>query len=440
MPKLDDSILVKKFTKKSYRPWNLLDDFIEPSIPNKLEQSPNKISENSNVLENTQTSLEFDKANPGQTQDEIRTNSGQTKDKTKNKSGTNLGQTQDIEIETQDKLRAQPRTLIRTNPGQTQDNLDISSSFLSLVGLQLQITILIYEACKISRSKCTDPISIEYIANACKTSKLSIHKTIQRLEKKKILYRSHYKAGRGGWTQYGLYEAIFQEILHQETRDKLRTNSGQIQDKLGTQLRTQPRTSFSSSSSYINKSTTTNLQETEQKTSVLLCPDWESIDLLPLEKIGFTKNHLMQLVHQGKLSPEMVQDSIYAFAFDLNHNNKISDIRANPINYFMGILRNGLPYAFPENYESPQQLALRKYLESKKQVELHQSKLEDELMEKEFNDWVLTLSEEDVKEIMPSNLHKIKNNSSIRRGALREYFKKNNWPQVRSNLLKNIEN
>jgi hypothetical protein len=162
--------------------------------------------------------------NLGQTQDkprpERRTNLGQTQDKPK----TNLRQTQDKK----GLLHKKPRT----NLGQTQDILPILCNFYSLVGLQRKITLFIYEICKVSRSRITSPLSTEHLASTCQTTKFSVQKTIQRLENKKVISRNSFKNGRGGWTQYELSDAIFQEIMHEETQSKLRTNLGQNLGKL----------------------------------------------------------------------------------------------------------------------------------------------------------------------------------------------------------------
>lgn len=370
MPKVDDTLLVKKFTKKPYRPWNLLDEPVELSTPivSKPDQQKKRILQHDELINE----------NFGQLDDKHRQNIGQAKDKF----GENIGQSWD------------------SNPD--------SPSYLSLVGLQKKITFLIYEACKASRNKITDPISIEYISTACKTTKLSAHKTIQRLENKKIIYRSHFKVGRGGWTQYGLYESIFQEILHEETQDKLRTNVGQIQDK----LRTVPSS---------NKITITN--EYEKNLNL----GWQSVDLEPLKEIGFTKTHLQQIVQQEKLTIEMVQDSIYAFAFDLEYNNKQSSLKGTPLNYFMGIVRNGKPYAPPANYESPTDKAMRIYLESKKEQANNRDKLFKELFETSFQEWLSGLTDKLKNQIIPSEFKELKSEQP-KRAVLRRYFETELWP------------
>ena len=89
--------------------------------------------------------------------------------------------------------------------------------------------------------------------------------------------------------------------------------------------------------------------------------EWLEIDIEPLKKVGFTRTHLFQIASQKKLTPQMAQDSIYTFAFDLENNKKHENIKKDPVNYFMEILRSGQPYAPPSNYEAPQDKARRQY-------------------------------------------------------------------------------
>ena len=57
----------------------------------------------------------------------------------------------------------------------------------------------------------------------------------------------------------------------------------------------------------------------------------------------------------------LIQESINAFAFNLKENNKGKGLKTSPLNYLMGILRSGIPYAPPSNYESPESRAMNIY-------------------------------------------------------------------------------
>lgn len=418
---LSDEVL-KNFFNKAKKPLGTPDS--------QKENSQQLISiSHYRVFDEPDKTVDPETKNLGQSQDKLRTkpktNPGQSQDKPR----TYLGHNKGLQQETSDKLRTQPRTKPKTNLGQSQDNLLVVYNFSSLVGLQRKITLFIYEACKISRGKITSPLSIEHLADACQTTKLSVQKTIQRLENKKIILRNNFKNGRGGWTQYELSDTIFQEIIQEETQSKLRTNLGQTQDKPRSEPRTELRTDFSSSSSYINNKTTTS--GTEEMKS--LPEEWHTIRIDSLSDIGFTTTHLAQIAQQGKLTAEIVQDSIEAFAFDLKYNQKAKTLKGSPLNYFMGIVRNGQPYAPPGNYESPQDREMRIYLETKQKIEQDRVTREEELMKLAFDEWDREQSEEYKQSLIPED---IRHGRLLgpKQAALRSYFAKEIWPQKRKEL------
>ena len=79
---------------------------------------------------------------------------------------------------------------------QPQKNvIDNDIDFMQLTGLQKQITYYVYGLCKAKRDKITPPLAVEAIGKACEINKMSIRKTIQRLEEKKVLFRHAYKEG-----------------------------------------------------------------------------------------------------------------------------------------------------------------------------------------------------------------------------------------------------
>ena len=195
-----------------------------------------------------------------------------------NKVGTNSEQTQNkvgtkdaveplFPLETQNKVRTQLRTEPRTNLEQTQNKVGTKATLSSIVGLQRRIVVFVFEETKSSREKVTAPISIQNLAESCKTTSMAAQVTIRRLEKKGVLLRGEYKNGRGGWTRYELPNDLFQELLQQETQNKLRTNLEQSWNKLRSQPRTELRTSPSSSSSILNIYKTTTSEEVVQNQS-----------------------------------------------------------------------------------------------------------------------------------------------------------------------------
>ena len=345
---------------------------------------------------------------------------GQSEDKVRTQLRTNLGQSEDNAKrnlrQSEDKVRTQLRTKVRTNLGQSEDKTPVLGHFSSLIGLQRKITLFMYETCKISRSKITNALSIEHIANVCQTTKFSIRKTIQRLEEKKIITRNNFKNGRGGWTQYELADVVFKEIMQEETQEKLRTNLGQSEDKVRPQLRTELRTNSSSSSSNINTTTTE------------LSSEWQKINWSSLESIGFNAGHLTQLQRTETVKVEYVQDAIDHFAYDLAHNGKTKEIKTNPLSYFMGIMKRAGLYTAPDNYESETDKALRLYIEAKKIQQEKQAAMEVEIIELSYNDWISELTEDEKRSLLPDHALNSKLEGQ-KIAALKTYYKKNIWPE-----------
>jgi len=369
----------KPFVKKKYRPWDLLDegDFYVVT------------AQNDNQKQHTNQTQNERKANT-----QPNTNSVQIEHKVPTQNSS--------EKSTEHGPDTQPNTIVNTKLVQNEYKPDTYISLFELVGLQKKITLLVYELCKNNRSTVSEPLTLEHISEHLNIKIGSIKTTIARLEEKKILIRKEFKNGRGGWTKYELPKSIYNEALQLETAHKQHTNDTQTRHKPDTQPSTQLNTTSPSSSSFNNYITTTT--ETVKSQKINLNDDWLNVDIEPLKNIGFTKTHLEQLASQNLLLPKIVQDSIYAFSFDLVENNKAKELKGQPINFFMGILRKGNPYASPVNYESPQDKSMRIYVEQQRAIEAKRAAIEKEAFELAFNEWFKGLSEEEKKQYTPKFL------------------------------------
>ena len=198
---------------------------------------------------------------------------------------------------------------------------------------------------------------------------------------------------------------------------------------------------FSSSSSYTEpqnlKTTTTGEPELFNDGAMQLSPDWQEVECSPLSGIGFTQTHLVQIIRQNVLKPEVVQQSIYAFAFDLRVNGKAKEVRGAPLNYFMGTLRKGIEYAPPENYETPQAEARRKRIEYLQRAEQQKRDDEQKLLDLEFLSWKRELSESQIVALVPEWARKP---GQIQDSALKSHFEENVWPELRTNISGSDEN
>jgi hypothetical protein len=320
------------------------------------------------------------------------------------------------------------------------ERLEEKGKFFSLSGLQRHITIFIYELCRFARDKKTDPISIHQLSDKCRHTTKTVKNAINRLVKKGILFRNYFKNGRGGWTVYSIPSDIHQEILGMESVSKEIANWEQTGSKLAAKLTSKLVADASSSSGidYINTTTTGDLENSKLDN---LGADWLKIDIEPLSKIGFTKTHLMQIASQNKISTPIVQDSIYAFAFDLQENDKAKSIKGDPINFFMGIVRNGKPYTPPGNYESPQDKAMRVYRERMREIEQGRVAAEKEAIDLAYNNWFAQITDAQKKEFLPISMRqgaRLEKNKMLE-SAARGHFEAEIWPDKKNEIVGEIK-
>jgi biotin operon repressor len=380
------------------------------------------------ISEKNQKTNEINDTAHAETDNKLATNRQQTDNKTGNKPATNRQQTDNKKNHLKRNWQQTDNRFdnkLATNRQQTGNKLATKTSFSMLVGLQRTCLLFVYQSCKANRSKVTEPLSLEHVAQHLKRSSGAVKTTFQRLEEKRCLIRVSFKNGRGGWSIYELPENIFTEMLRQETDNKLATNRQQTDNKLASEL----ATNLSSSSSYINTTTTEATQN--------LTEEWQAIDMESLKDVGFTAIHLAQIAQQGKLSAEMVQDSIHAFDFDLKNNKKGATLKGSPLNFFMGILRNGQPYAPPSNYESPQDRKMRIYLKRKREIENARAAREDELIKLAFAGWEREQSEDNKQALLPEDI-RASRLLGAKQASLRAYFIREIWPQKRKELEKEI--
>ncbi len=417
----ENNLTKRKFKKSNYRPWNFLEElekeeelaFGDLGDKNNLEIYQKKLEPN---LSQSRAKLE----------PQLESNLRQSKVKLE----PNLSQSRV-------KLRTQLEPQLEPNLSQCRAKLKstplLSESFFSLIGLQRKILIFIHNQCKICRDKVTFPLSIENIATHCNTTFSSARKALQRLEKKQFIIRKEFKNGRGGWTRYELPNNTFQELMQYEnygqTQSKLEPNLSQSRAKLRTQL--EPQLEPSSLSSSSNKIDNINT------TTTALPESWSNLDFSIGQQFGFTNSHLIQLYKHGGIEAKMIQESIQHFAFDLEKNNKIKEIKTNPLSYFMGILKRVGAYAPPDNYESPKEEAMRIYLEKKKLLESKREVMEKEFLELSFKEWLNTLTENEIDHLIPYDVKKLKLEAP-KKAALRTHFEKTIWVFKKVEMMNDI--
>jgi len=368
--------------------------------------------------------------NPTQTLHNLNTNLTQTS----HNLNTNLTQTSH-------KPHTIPHTKLNMEPHTNLTQTSHKHIFSTLLyGNLKKVMLHIYNQCKFNGTH-EIIVSIGDISNHTKIAIGSINTTLTRLEQKGFISRLFSQGGKGGWKKIRINEQKYQEMLYLETLHKPHTNLTQTSHKPHTIPHTIPHTTSSSSSNIYNKTTTTS--EAENLSLGGLGEEWLEIDIEPLEKINFTKTHLTQIATQEKLTPQLVQESIYAFAFDLENNKRRESIKGDPLNYFMGILRIGKPYAPPSNYESPQDRAMRYYSERMREIEQNRLKMKEEAMNLAFNEWFNQLTSDQKLQFLPKILRKsakLGKSSRMLEESARAHFETEVWPERLAEILNNNHN
>lgn len=336
---------------------------------------------------------------------EVRTNWTQTEDKPDTNRTQKRAQTghkpdtsdaRSLSIST--KLDTKPDTVSDTKRAQTRHKPDTKTHFGELIGLQRRLVVFVYRSCQKARAKISEPLTIEHVASSLQIQAGSVKTSFRRLEEKKFLRRHSFKNGRGGWARFELSGDVFNALLHLETEHKLDTNWTQSAHKPDTEPDTEPDTSPpSSSSSDLKQNSNTTTTGAEN-----LGSEWLAVDCSPLTEVGakFGQSQIAQIAKAGGVTPDELQDSIRMFAFDLLHNQKRQSIKGDPLNFFIGILRNG-PYLPPQNYRSPQEIQKRAYVEWKRRQEENLKSLDWEIIDAEFQIWWNALSDDERNEHSP---------------------------------------
>jgi hypothetical protein len=288
---------------------------------------------------------------------------------------------------------------------------------------------VIFNHCKSLGALETKPLSSEQLANSLEIRTKRLNNVVERLLEKRLIEVVAYRSGRGAWRRFKITDATYREAAVWDIASKSPANDQQIASispSISPAISPAERSSSSSSSlrsTKIEELLTTDASEEN------LDAQWQQIDYLPLAEVRFTRSQVAQVARDGRLTPEQLQDSIYAFAFDLSENQKGKSISGAPLNYFMGILRKG-PYAPPANYESPELRQQRLYLEAKEQQRKRQQEIESRLESIEFEEWVGKLSHQQRAELVPPKDF-AKPGGTAHRVQLREYFRENVWPALR---------
>ena len=293
-----------------------------------------------------------------------------------------------------------------------------------LVGKEKKLLLIALKRCQMLGSLETSIITTEELKNTLKVEANHLRNVIFRVVNKQLLEVIEFKNGRSGWRKFRLPKDVFQSLSIEETVSKALANREQTVSKALVQPLAMPL----SSSSDLIKTTTTDESNFEKNLDSF--ENWKKVDLSPLTEIGFSQTHLFQIAKQNLIAPEVVQESIYSFAFDLTKNGKAKLLKKTPLDFFMGILRNGSAYAPPQNYKSQKEIALEAFIEQKNRIQA----LEEKAIHVGFQNWVSKLTADEKNNIIPEETKKMGYPALINQ-ALRTYFKENVWPNMGEEMM-----
>ena len=293
-----------------------------------------------------------------------------------------------------------------------------------MVGLQRALIIFIYECCKTAGSRTTGSLTLEHIGSCLQTSSGSVKTTLQRLESKGLIIRRSFKNGRAGWSKYELPENPYRELLQIETGNKLTTKWQQTDNKLGTQPTTEPATSPSSSSRYLNISNKSTTQ-----------PWVETINVDSLQGVGITRSVLIRCRElYPTITPEGLEDLVSRFGMFIKEpKNKIQNARGFFINLAKQLSEGITPL---DHIETPNDRLMREFAEKAREKKERQAKFEKEALEFEFETWLEKIPPSEQLEFVPESQFS-KAGSVPHRAALKGYFSEKIWPEKKTQILEN---
>lgn len=411
MPRIDSENLKSDFKKKEYRAWdnNLLERLKIPKEKRENEPTftqPTKraipAQEIKNVGENQPVELGF---NQGSIEVQSGFNQGSNTVQLEATQGSNEVQSEF----NQGSVSVQKEEGNKVQLGFNEATLSIKSSIKKLGGNEQKMFFYVIEICIAKGSLSTGEMPGKIIMSAVGTNRNGMETALKRLRKKGLITREKGKTGKNGLICITLSEVIKNEAIkymHTYQAEQALFNQGSV--RVQAQQGNKIHIGFNSPIYSSNKKNITTV----------LPDDWKRINFSPLESIGFTEQHLLDVFDANIVDAAVVQESIYHFAFGLEEGrHKQYD---NPLKVFIGRLRKGNAWV-ESNYESPKDKALRELFERKKAEKEKRESMIKEMVDIEFPEWKSKLSENEINKIVPEETRKTKMQAPIT-AFLRMYY------------------
>ena len=413
MPRIDAEEIKAGFKKKEYRAWdtNLLERLKIPKEKTDEQAAPEPTpksrvaAEIKNIQENQTVDLGF---NQGSIRVHLESNKGSNGVQLESNQGS-------IEVQSgfnQGSISVQKEETNRVQLGFNEKSPTIESVIKKLGGNEQKIFLYVVESCIARDGLSTGEIPGKIIMAAVGTSRNGMETAIKRLRKKELLSREKGKTGKNGLICLTLSEAVKNAAIkymhaYQSEQAFFNQSSIRVQNLQENRVQLGFNNPVYSSS---KRNITTALPD-----------EWKKINFSPLESIGFTEQHLLDIFSANILDATVVQESIHHFAFGLEEgrHKQYSD----PLKVFIGRVRKGSAW-IESNYESPKDRALKALYERKKAEKEKRDAMINEFIEIDFPEWRKKLSKEEIKEIVPAEILSV-NLAPAVTSALRTYFVNN---------------
>ena len=414
MPQLSDLLNKrpdKKFVKKSYRPWDLSGTGTVDNIDKSIETNCSESEK-----ENPPIPVSVNNISPEVEPVVIG-----------NKTGNELGNKQitvkrPIDNELGNK-QVTYRKQIENDSGDDLDNAEktifLTDSIRTLTGIQRKIFFYVIDLCSSRGQLHTNAILTTDIAAIANCSFGSAKTSLIRLINKNLLLRKKGKTSRGGHIVLGITKEV-QAAALQAQRLSLNVREHHLDNAIGNNIDNKLSNNGTSSSNIYINTTTKN---------IALPEDWLTINFEPLHQIGFSLTQITQLYSQALNVPEIIQESIYHFAFGLENNPNVKAY-PQPLYVLMGVLRKGQAWV-ENNYQSPQEIAQRELIERKKAELERKRQLEDDAFQLGLEEWKESLSTEEFEKITEKRAGDV----TPKPVKISLYFKEYVWPNVKKNYL-----
>lgn len=295
----------------------------------------------------------------------------------------------------------------------------LEQEIISLSGKQKIIFETIVEICSARNTLLTGPVQTASLAGVAQTTTGTIKTMLMRLIQKKLLIRYPGKNAKGGYVNLGVTSTILDLVKNIKNSNK---NNLFVSDIIiANRYQKDISHEYISSSNY--NITTTNLSKRSEQIPL----EWENINIDPLAHIGFSKTQIKQIIEKN--DPGVVQESINHFAFGLENNPKVKKYE-DPLNVLMGVLRKGQAWV-ETDYRSAIEIAQEKLFETKRAEIERKKSLEEDAYKLALSEWSSGITDQE------RNIITERTNGDLTppTAKLSKYFREHVWPEKRDEYL-----